>query len=208
MSPLGLDARGEESSCYNYWADYNVELNRKEQGEAMEEQRAPGIVKIATKYGLIQGVLAFLLFLIVTLTGMKQNWVSSVVSIVLLVVLMVLAHREFKKSHEGIMTYAQGLGSGTLLSVVASVITCVLLYIYVNYINTGYPAAALQAQQAVFEQRGLTGAQLDQSMAMTGAMLTPTGIVVTSLVSGVIVGFIVALIVSAFTRVSDPRAVI
>ena len=193
---------------YNFQADYNVELNREKQGKAMEEQRAPSIVKIATKYGLIQGVFAFVVFLVVTLAGIKQNWVSSVVDIVALVVLMVLAHREFKKTHEGIMTYGQGLGSGTLLSVVASVITCVLLYIYVNYINTGYPAAALQAQQAALEQRGLTGAQLDQAMAFTGAMLTPTGLVVTSLIFGVIIGFIVALLVSLGTRESDPRAVI
>ncbi|MEJ0039039.1 MAG: DUF4199 domain-containing protein [Gammaproteobacteria bacterium] len=173
----------------------------------MEEQRPPSTVKIATKYGLIQGVLAFLLFLVVTLTGMKQNWVSSVINIVVLVVLMVLAHREFKKTHEGMMTYGQGLGSGTLLSVVASVLTAVLLYIYVGFINTGYPAAALKAQQAVLEQRGLSGAQLDQAMAFTGAMLTPVGIVITALVSGVIVGFIVSLLVSIGTRRSDPRAV-
>ena len=174
----------------------------------MEEQRAPGIAKIATQYGLIQGVLSFLLFLIVTMTGLKQNWVSSVIGIVLLVVLMVLAHRAFKKTHEGIMTYGQGVGSGTLLSVVASVLTSVLLYIYVNFINTGYPAAALQIQQAALEQRGLSGAQLDQALVVTRIMLTPTGIVVTSLISSVIVGFIVALIVSIFTRDSDPRAVI
>ena len=174
----------------------------------MEGQRAPGIGKIAAKYGLIQGALAFVVFLVATLTGMTQTWPSSVADIVLLVVLMVLTHREFKKSHEGIMTYGQGLGSGTLLSIVASVLTSVLLYVYVNYVNTGYAAAALKIQQAALEQRGVTGAQLDQTMAITGAMLTPTGIVVTALISGVIVGFIVALIVSAFTRVSDPRAVI
>ena len=174
----------------------------------MEEQRAPSMVKIATKYGLIQGVFAFLLFLVVTMTGLKQNWVSSVINIVVLVVLMILAHREFKKTREGIMTYGQGVGSGTLLSVVASVLTCVLLFIYVNYINPGYSAAMLKIQQTGFEQQGITGAQLDQAMAITGAMLTPVGIVVTSLLSGVIVGFIVALIVSIFTRVNDPRAVI
>jgi hypothetical protein len=174
----------------------------------MDEQRAPGIFKIATKYGLIQGVIAFLLFVVVTMAGIRQNWLSSIVNIVLLVVLMVLAHREFKKTHEGIMTYGQGVGSGTLLSVVASVLACVLLFIYVKYINTGYPAAALQVQQAALEERGLTGAQLDQALAMTSAMLTPVGIVISSLVSGVIMGFIVALIVSIFTRDSDPRAVI
>jgi uncharacterized membrane protein (DUF485 family) len=174
----------------------------------MEPQQPASIGRLAVKYGLIQGALAFVLFLVVTLSGMKQNWVSSVINIAVLIVLMVLAHREFKKTHEGIMTYGQGVGSGTLLSVVASVLTCILLYIYVGFINTGYSAAALQAQRVVLEQRGLAGAQLDQALAFTGAMLTPTGIVVTALISGVIVGVLVALIVSIFTRDSDPRAVI
>jgi hypothetical protein len=174
----------------------------------MEQQQAgaPSILKIATKYGLIQGVLAFVVFLGVTLAGIKPNW-SSGINIVLLIVLMVLAHREYRKTHEGMMTYPQGLGSGTLLSVIASVITGVLLFIYVKYINTGYAAAMMKMQQAAIEQRGLTGAQADQALAMTGAMLTPVGILITSLLGGAIAGFIVALIVSIFTRKGDPRAV-
>jgi len=130
------------------------------------------------------------------------------VSIVLLIVLMVLAHREFKKPREGIMTYGQGLGLGTLLSVIASVLAAVLICIYVSFINTGYPAAALQAQKTAMEQQGMSGAQMEQALSITSAMLTPIGMVIASLVSGVVVGFIVALIVSIFTKDSDPRAVI
>ena len=173
----------------------------------MEQQRAPSIAKIATKYGLIQGVLSFVGLVVVAMTGINQNW-ASLASIVLLIVLMVLAHREFKKTHDGMMTYPQGLGSGTLLSVVAAVVSCVLTYIYVQYINTGYVAAMMQAQQAALEARGITGAQADQAMAMTSAMLSPVGIVITSLLSGTIAGFIIALIVSIFTRKGDPKAVI
>ena len=106
-----------------------------------------------------QGVLAFVVFLVATLTGMKQTWPSSVADIVLLVVLMVLAHREFKKnkrhSNSGDHRRAAGSGHGD-----------------------------------------------DRRHAYAH------GIVITALVSGGIVGLIVALIVSAFTRVSDPRAVI
>jgi hypothetical protein len=173
----------------------------------MEEQRAPGISKIATKYGLIQGVVGFLLFVIIVMTGVKQNWMTSGISIVVLAVLMVLAHREFKKTHENMMTYGQGVGLGTLLSVVASVLSAVLLYIYVGFINTGYSAAALKIQRTALEERGMSGAQLDQALGFTSAMLTPVGILVSSLISGVIVGFIVSLIVSAFTRARDPKAV-
>lgn len=174
----------------------------------MEARQPPSIAKIATKYGLIEGVLGFILFLIVALTGARQNWLVTGINIAILAVLMVLAHLEFKKTHEGMMTYGQGVGLGILLAVIASVLSGILLYIYVGFINTGYPAAALKIQQAALEERGLSGAQLDQALSMTSVMLTPVGIVVSSLISGVIVGFIVALIVSMFTRASDPRAVI
>jgi hypothetical protein len=174
----------------------------------MEQQRPTGIAKIATKYGLILGVLLFLVFLAGTLTGIKQSWVLATVNAVLLIVLMVLAHREFKRTHDGAMTYPQGLGSGTLLSIVTTVTQCVLTFVYVKFINTGYLAGVMQAQRAALEQRGISGAQLQQAMAFTSALMTPVGFVVTALITGVILGFIVALIVSIFTHVDDPRAVI
>jgi hypothetical protein len=173
----------------------------------MNEQQAPSIGKIATKYGLIQGVLGFLVFLLGTMMGSRQN-LSGLLSIVVLIVVVVLAHREYKKTHDGMMTYPQGLGSGTLLSLIAAVVTCILVYVYVKFINTGYLEAAMKLQQAELERRGMTGAQADQAMAFTAAIMTPAGIVITSLVSGVIVGFLVALIVSIFTKKGDPRAVI
>jgi hypothetical protein len=172
-----------------------------------EQQRAPGIGTIATKYGLIQGVLAFIVFLVTTLAAIKQNWVTSVVDIAILVALMVLAHREFKRTHDSMMTYPQGLGCGTLVAIAGSVVTCVLVYVYVKFINTGYLAAAIQAQRAALQQRGITGAQAEQALAIAATIMTPGGLVITSLITGVILGFVVALIVSIFTRKGDPMAV-
>src|SRR5262245_39807146 len=122
----------------------------------MEEQRAPTIGKIATKYGLIQGVLSFVFFLIVAITGMRQGWVTTVISIAILVVVMVLAHQAYKKTHEGMMTYPQGLGSGTLLSIVSAVLTSILVFAYVTFINPGYRDAQLKVQQAMLAERGIT----------------------------------------------------
>jgi hypothetical protein len=173
----------------------------------MEATPPPSIAKIAMKYGLIDGALAFVVFLVVAMTGVRQGWLTSGIAIAILVVLMVLAHRDFKKTHENMMTYGQGVGSGTLLAVIASALASILTYLYVSFINTGYPAAALKMQRAALEERGLSGPQLDQSMAMVSAMMTPVGIVVSSLISGVVIGVIVALIVSAFTKARDPKAV-
>lgn len=174
----------------------------------MEEKRAPSIAAIATKYGLIEGVLAFAVFLARVYAGMNQTWVPTVISVAILVVLMVLAHREFKLTHNGMMTYPQGLGSGTLLATVGAIVSCILVYIYVKFINTGYPAALMHAQQIALQKQGITGAQAQQAMAISGMFMTPVGLVVTSLIGGVIFGFIVALIVSIFTQKADPRAVI
>jgi Protein of unknown function (DUF4199) len=173
----------------------------------MEEQQTPSILSIATKYGLIQGVLSFVLFLVQTLAGITQTWVTTVVGIAILVVLMVLAHREFARTHNRMMTYGQGLGSGTLLATVGAVVSCVLVFVYVKFINTGYFAAAMKLQRAALEQRGITGAQQQQAMAITGMIMNPVGLVVYSLIAGVIVGFIVALIVSIFTQRGDPKIV-
>lgn len=174
----------------------------------MEENQTPSIATLATKYGLIEGVLAFAVFLARTRFGMNRNWPATVVSVLILAVLMVLAHREFKRSHKGMMTYPQGLGSGTLLAVVGAVVSSVLVFIYVKYINAGYIASLVHLQQVALQQRGITGAQAQQAMAISSYIMTPTGIVVSSVISGVIIGFIVALIVSIFTQKADPRAVI
>lgn len=169
----------------------------------MTEQRSSGIGRIALKYGLILGVLSFLVFLGTVFTGSRQNWPVRVIGLALIVVLMVLAHQEFKKTHGGMMSYPQGLGCGTLLSAWAALVKCIPTYVYVTYINTGFLGAALRAQEEALQRRGITGAQAQQAMAITSPMMTPVGITVMTLVGGVVGGCIIALIVSIFTQKGD-----
>jgi hypothetical protein len=170
----------------------------------MERNRSRSTVAIAVKYGLILGVLSFVAFLLGTMAGLRRNWVSAAI----LVVVMVVAHLEVRKTHDGMMTYSQGLGSGTLLASVGALISGVLVYVYVKFINTGYLATVLQTQRTALAQRGITGARAQQAMAVTGMMTTPVGIAITSLIGGIVAGFVVALIVSIFTQKGDPRIVV
>lgn len=169
----------------------------------MKEQRKSGIGAIAAKYGLILGVLTFAVFLAITLTGIRENWPSTVVVLVLAIALMVLAHQEFKKAHEGLISYGQALGTGTLLAGIAALVRGILMFGYVRFVNTGFFVAAARMQRAAIEARGLTGEQAQRAMSLTAHFLTPVGLFVTSLIAGVIGGFIVALIVSIFTQKSD-----
>ncbi len=81
----------------------------------MKERRASSIARIATKYGLILGVLSSLIFATRALTGGKATGLALAITVALAIAVIVLAHREFKKTHDGMMTYPQGLGSGTFV---------------------------------------------------------------------------------------------
>lgn len=177
-------------------------------GQCMEEKPPASIAGIAAKYGLIMGVLSFVALLVETLTGIvKQSVVTAVISLALLVILMVLAHRELKLTRKGMMTYPQGLGCGTLLACVSAVVSSVLTYVYVSYINTGFLPSLIQAQHATLARRGITGAQAQQMMAIYSVIYRPMLFGILSLLGGVIIGFVVALIVSIFTQRGDPRVV-
>jgi hypothetical protein len=170
-----------------------------------ERQRASSIIRIVTKYGILQGVLWFTVFIVRTLTGVPTSWLETVVEAIPLILLMVVTHREFKKTHDGMMTYPQGLGSGTLLAAEAALVTCVLIYVYVTYINTGYIASAIELKRSALQARGISGAQAQQAMAVLSATTTPLGVGIRWLIWEVILGFIVALIVSIFTQKGDFR---
>jgi len=174
----------------------------------MEEKRTRGILSIAVKYGIILGVLVFAVFVGGTRLSSRQNWVASVVDTVLVIVLMVLAHGQFKRTHAGMMRYAQGLGIGTALTSSAAVLRCLLTYLYLKFLNTHYLATVLQLQRAALAQRGITGQRAQQAMAITAILGTPAAIATTALIIGLIGGFIIALIVSIFTQKDDPRAVV
>ena len=105
----------------------------------MEEQNESVSVKqVAIKWGLISGILSIVVFLVVYFAGMMGNSWIGLVSAVITVVLMVLAHKEFKESGNGYMSYGQGLGLGTLMVTIGSVISALFSYIYIKFINTGY----------------------------------------------------------------------
>ena len=172
----------------------------------MEAQRAPGIAKTVTKYGLIQGVVAFAISILATLTGIKPSWLGGLLTTAVLIVFVILAHREFKRTHNGVMTYPEGLWSGTLLAVIAAVVAAVLIYVYAQYIDSGFTTTIMRAQQAALAQRGITGAQAQQAMGIIGAVTTPVGLAVSSLITEVILGFIVSLIASIFTQSATARS--
>ncbi|WP_185816989.1 DUF4199 domain-containing protein [Hymenobacter metallilatus] len=173
----------------------------------MEHTSTPAVspASVGIRYGLFVGIIASILsFLQMSFIQDPETpfrWLSTVVSIVGIW----LAHKQFKQVNAGFMSYGQGLGIGTILSVVAGLISSVFGYLYVSFIDPAYMNRVMELQRAKMEARGMDDAQIEQGMAMAEKFSSGPIVILFGLILVVIIGFVISLIVSAFTKHTRPE---
>ena len=156
---------------------------------------------IGIKWGLISAIISVVFFLILAMTGLnafdnKWNWVSLVIS----VVLVVLAHKNYKDSGNGYMSYGQGVGIGFWMSLVSVIINFIVTYLYVSFIDTGAMDVFYEAQTQQMAERGMPDDQIEMALSWTRNLFWPI-----YLFFGVFFGVLVAVIVSIFTQKKNPE---
>ncbi len=175
----------------------------------MEENSDVTKKSVVLKWGAISGLIGIIVFVIQDFAGLAGDqtygWVMMVIGIAIGVTLLIMAHKEFINGGDGFMSYGEGLGIGTLMSVVSSVISSIFTYIYVSFINPTYIDNIKEIQMMEMEKQGLTDAQIEQGMEMAGMFTSPIGMAIMGILGGVFMGFIMSLIVSAFTKKSRPE---
>ncbi|MGK7389019.1 MAG: DUF4199 domain-containing protein [Candidatus Cyclobacteriaceae bacterium M2_1C_046] len=160
---------------------------------------------VAIKYGLILGIISILFFMIGVVTGDPNATIYRWLGVILTIALIVLAHREYKKEGDGFMTYGQGLGLGTLVALVSSVISSLFMYVYIKFIDDNYMSNMRQMQIEQFEEQGMTDEQIEMGLEMAEMFSSPEMILLIGIIGGVFFGFIISLIISAFTKNSNPE---
>lgn len=167
---------------------------------------APSKNAIALRYGFISGIISMVYSLILNVTDLAfTNQALSWVSIIILVAAIVLALREFKRQNNSFMSYGQGLGIGTLVGVISSILGGIFMYIYVKFVDSGYLDKMRGMQMAEMESKGLNDEQIDQAMAMSEKMMTPEMIILFAILGGLLFGFLLSLIISAVMKKSRPE---
>jgi len=171
----------------------------------MEEQTEQITVKqVSIKWGLILGIISIILFLTLYFGGlMGESW-AGLLNALFTIVIIYLAHKEFKDQGNSYMSYGQGLGMGTLTSAISGVVSSLFTYVYIKFINPDYVVELLDLSIAKMEAQGQGDAQIDAAMGFMEKLMTPEIMLGTGLVSAIFFGFIISLIVSAFTKNNDP----
>lgn len=171
----------------------------------MEENESPSIKSIAMKWGAINGLLAIALLVIIDIAGMTGNQVVGWIGYVVFLVIVVLAHKQYKSEGDGFMSYGQGLGIGTLTMVVSSVISSVFFFIYVSFISSDFIEAIKEKSIMDMEEKGMSDAEIDQAMGFSEAFMSPGAMTIMGFIGAIFIGFIIALLVSIFTKNQRPE---
>ena len=173
----------------------------------MERTATPAVTptSVGIRYGLYVGIvssiLSFIQLAVFTDPETPFRWLSALVGIAGIW----FAHKQFKQLNSGFMSYGQGLGIGTVLSAVGGLISSIFSYIYITFIDSEYMNRVMELQRVKMEERGMDDAQIEQGMAWAQKFSGGPMIIIFGVLGALIMGFIISLIVSAFTKNTRPE---
>jgi NADH:ubiquinone oxidoreductase subunit 6 (subunit J) len=164
-------------------------------------EQSPSTLKIGVTYGLFAGLFSIIVFIIVAFLGLNPfgnglNYIGTVASIVLLV----LAHKKFKQSGDGFMTYGQGLGISVIFFLVSSFLSLAVMYIYINFVDYAPMQAMLDEQLQQLQKANTPDDSIEMAQKITKDWFWVFGAF-----GALLVGLIVGLIVSIFTQKKNPE---
>jgi hypothetical protein len=168
----------------------------------MEEK--PSIARLALKWGLISGVIFMIWTTIINVAGLFTNQSIQWVSLVISIVLIVMAMREYRTLDSGFMTFGEGVGLGTLLSVVSGLVSITYNLIYTNFIDPTIRQQMLDNAREQMENRGMADQQIEQAMEFTEKIQSPGLQFLVGILFAAIFGVLISLVVAAFLRRSRP----
>ncbi len=162
------------------------------------------IKDVSVKWGLILGVISIALFIIGVVTETNQESWSQWLGMIPTIIIFVLAHKQFKEEGDGFMSFGEGTKIGLFVTVISSVISTLFFYVYIAFIDNTFVENIKEQQIIGMQESGMSDEQIDQAMSMSEAFMSPLVMSIIGLLVGIFFGFILTLIVTAFTKNSNP----
>ncbi|UJH67698.1 DUF4199 domain-containing protein [Allomuricauda sp. SCSIO 65647] len=165
----------------------------------MEEQQ-PKTGKYALNYGLILGLISvvFSVFLYLQKAHYEQNWAVTGIGFLIMVVVVAIAVKNFRKANGDFLSIAQALKIGTGAAVIAGIIGIIYFLIQSNLIEPDFmeKATAIAKEKTFAQNPNITEEQWQQGVEMRKkfAWLTYPIILIFNTIMGLVAGLIAGLI--------------
>lgn len=170
-----------------------------------EIQPQASVSSVAIKYGLLSGLIGVVYSLIIMVADLGDNRLLSSLAYLILIGGIILAMKQYKALNLGYMSYGQGLGIGSLVSVIFGLFTGLFTWIYTSFVDTEYMARVMEKQREQMITQGYSDEQIDAGMKVAENFQGPVMMILGTAVITLIVGFILSLIISAIMKNSRPE---
>jgi len=159
---------------------------------------------VGIKYGLLIGIISIAITLVLYMFKLEQNRFFGFLPLIIMVAVVIMAHKEFKDKGDSYMSYAQGFGIGFIMSVVSSIVGALFHFVY-HIVDPSVIARMKENNMMEMEKSGYSDEQIESTLAIMGKVLTPIGITLIGMVSGIVMGIIVVAIITIFTKKNSPE---
>ncbi len=162
----------------------------------------PSVLSTGVKFGLIIAAVSIAWFIIQVVIGINpfvrdwKGWLSMAVSIAI----VVFAHKSFKDSGDGYMSYGQGLGIAFIAIMVSVLLGSIFSYIYINFIDQTVMDEVWEKALEEAQSKGQ-----NEEAAQMGIEWGKKLFWVFYLVGGAFVALIIGLLVPIFTQKKNPE---
>ena len=169
-----------------------------------EEFEQTTVKQVSIKWGLISGIVSIAFFMIINFADLVGNNAVNWLGMIPFIIIVFLAHNEFKKEGDGFMSYGQGLGIGAFLAGIGAVLSGAFTYVYTKFIVPDYNQQLMDKMVEQWEEQGLTDEQIDVSMGILSKFQNPELAFVIGIIGAIFFGFILSLIIAAITKNNNP----
>ncbi len=169
-------------------------------------EKQPSLVSIGLKYGLLLGLVSIVYAMFSFITESFGNFfVNLFISLVLAILGVVLAMREFKKKNGGYMSYGQGVGLGLIVMIISSILSGLFTLLYIEYVDTNLTEKMVDATITQMSAFGVDADMMDEQRDKLLAEQTPVKQLTGALSNGIFGGLILSLIIAAFMKNARPE---
>jgi ACR3 family arsenite efflux pump ArsB len=163
------------------------------------------------KFGLISGIVGIFITLLVYIMGLDKSpsgqyigWINIPVTIIL----MVMCIKECRETlYNGFISFGQAFKNLFLMMLVSSVISGIFMFFYVSVINPSLIDYIKEQQILEMEKKGMEQAAIDQAMSFSEKFISPGMMTFWTMAGGLLLGSLIALIVSAIMKKNDPQSI-
>ena len=161
-------------------------------------------LKNAINYGVTVGIVLVIISLLFYMMGETDSKIQNYLGYLVLIVGIFFGVKTYRDAElNGLISYGNALGTGTLISIVAAIITGLYMMVFTTLIDPDFINTLLEQTESEMEDAGSTQEEIKIGMKYTKMFVTPLGLSIMSIIGSTIMGFILSLITGIFLKKTD-----